>query len=59
MMFKYSLNLEDINTALERVVDEVLKQGYRTGDILSKGMKEVGCIAMGDRVAEELEKQLS
>ncbi len=59
MMLKYSFNLEDINTVLEKVVDEVLKQGYRTGDILSKGMKEVGCIAMGDRVAEELEKQLS
>lgn len=59
MMFKYSLNLEDINVVLEKVVDEVLKQGYRTGDILSKGMKEVGCIAMGDRVAEELEKRLS
>lgn len=59
MMFKYSLNLEDINIVLEKVVDEVLKQGYRTGDILSKGMEEVGCVAMGDRVAEELEKQLS
>ncbi len=58
MMFKYSLNLEAINTVLERVVDDVLADGYRTGDILSKGGKEVGCTAMGDRVAEELEKQL-
>ena len=59
MMLKYSFDLEDISIVLERVVDEVLKQGYRTGDILSQGMKAVGCIAMGDRVAEELEKQLS
>jgi 3-isopropylmalate dehydrogenase len=58
MMFKYSLNLEDVNTVLEKVVDDVLAQGYRTGDIMSKGGKQVGCIAMGDRVAEELEKQL-
>jgi 3-isopropylmalate dehydrogenase len=58
MMFKYSFNLEEINTALEKVVDDVLGQGYRTGDIMSKGGKQVGCVAMGDRVAEELEKQL-
>jgi 3-isopropylmalate dehydrogenase len=58
MMFKYSFNLEEVNTILEKVVDDVLGQGYRTGDILSKGGKEVGCAAMGDRVAEELEKQL-
>jgi 3-isopropylmalate dehydrogenase len=58
MMFKYSFNLEEVNTILEKVVDDVLGQGYRTGDILSKGGKEVGCTAMGDQVAEELEKQL-
>jgi len=58
MMFKYSFNLEEVNTILEKVVDDVLGQGYRTGDIMSKGGKQVGCVAMGDRVAEELEKQL-
>jgi 3-isopropylmalate dehydrogenase len=58
MMFKYSFNLEEVNTVLEKVVDDVLGQGYRTGDIMSKGGKQVGCVAMGDRVAEELEKQL-
>ncbi len=58
MMFKYSFNLEEVNTTLEKIVDDVLGQGYRTKDILSKGGKEVGCAAMGDRVAEELEKQL-
>jgi len=58
MMFKYSFNLESVNDLLEKVVDDVLAQGYRTGDIMSKGGKQVGCVAMGDRVAEELEKQL-
>lgn len=58
MMFKYSFNLEEVNTILEKVVDDVLGQGYRTGDIMSKGGKQVGCVAMGDKVAEELEKQL-
>ncbi len=59
MMFKYSFNLEDINTLLEVVVNDILAEGYRTKDILSKGGKEIGCAAMGDRVAEELEKQLA
>ena len=58
MMFKHSFNLEDVNDVLEKVVDDILGQGYRTKDILSKGGKEVGCASMGDRVAEELEKQL-
>jgi 3-isopropylmalate dehydrogenase len=58
MMFKYSFNMEVVNNVLENVVDDVLGQGYRTGDIMSKGGKQVGCVAMGDRVAEELEKQL-
>ena len=59
MMFKYSFNLESVNDLLEKVVNEVLAQGYRTGDIMSKGGKEVGCAAMGDKVAEALEKQLA
>jgi len=58
MMFKHSFSLEVVNDVLEKVVDDILGQGYRTKDILSKGGKEVGCAAMGDRVAEELEKQL-
>jgi 3-isopropylmalate dehydrogenase len=58
MMFKYFFSLEEVNRILEKVVDDVLGQGYRTGDIMSKGGKQVGCVAMGDRVAEELEKQL-
>ncbi len=58
MMFKYSFSLEVVTDVLEKVVDDILGQGYRTKDILSKGGKEVGCAAMGDRVAEELEKQL-
>jgi 3-isopropylmalate dehydrogenase len=58
MMFKYSFNLEVINTLLEVVVNDILEEGYRTKDIMSKGGNEIGCAAMGDRVAEELEKQL-
>jgi len=58
MMFKYSLEREDVNTALENVVESILDEGYRTKDIMSKEMKEIGCKAMGDLVIEALEKKL-
>ncbi|CCQ91682.1 3-isopropylmalate dehydrogenase [Nitrospina gracilis 3/211] len=58
MMFKYSLDREDVNTALENVVESILEAGYRTKDIMSKGMKEVGCKEMGDLVVQALEKKL-
>lgn len=58
MMFKYSLEREDVNIALENVVESILDEGYRTRDIMSKEMKEVGCRAMGDLVAGELDKKL-
>lgn len=56
MLFKYSLNLEDANGWIENAVEEVLNQGYRTRDIMSDGMQEVGTIEMGDLVVRELEK---
>jgi 3-isopropylmalate dehydrogenase len=55
MLFKYSLDLESVNTWLEKAVESVLDKGFRTGDIMSEGMKQVGTVEMGDRVAEELE----
>lgn len=56
MMFKYSLDREDVNTWIETAVTSVLEQGFRTPDIMSAGAQEVGTAAMGDRVAVELEK---
>jgi len=55
MMFKYSLNEEEPEQWIEDAVESVLNQGYRTPDIMSKGMKEVGTSEMGDLVARELE----
>lgn len=55
MMFKYSLNEEEPGQWIEDAVESVLNQGYRTPDIMSKGMKEVGTSEMGDLVAGELE----
>ncbi len=57
MMFKYSLNREQPSAWIEAAVESVLAKGVRTRDIMSRGMKEVGTQAMGDLVAEELEKR--
>ena len=31
---------------------QVLKEGYRTGDIMSEGCTQVGTVQMGDLIAE-------
>ncbi len=54
MMLRYSLEQPDAATKLEDAVQEVLAQGYRTGDILSAGMTPVGCKEMGDRILAAL-----
>lgn len=48
MMLRYSLNQAEAATCLEQAVMAVLDAGYRTGDIMSEGMKPVGCKAMGE-----------
>ncbi len=58
MMFKYSFNREDVHDSLEKVVESVLDAGYRTPDIMSEGMKQVGCKEMGDLVAKGVEESL-
>ena len=38
----------------EQAVRQVLKDGYRTGDIMSDGCEKVGTTRMGDLVAERI-----
>ena len=54
MLLRYSLNMDAAADDVERAVKEVLQAGYRTGDIMSEGMKEVGTSQMGDRIAERI-----
>jgi 3-isopropylmalate dehydrogenase len=56
MMLRYGLNQPAAAERLERAVEQVLDQGYRTGDIWSEGMTLVGCQAMGDALLQALEK---
>jgi 3-isopropylmalate dehydrogenase len=55
MMLRYALNQPAAADAVEDAVLEVLQQGYRTGDIMSAGMKLVGCRAMGDVLIQILD----
>ena len=54
MMLRYSLGLDDAAAAIEAAVAKVLKEGYRTTDIMSEGMTLVGTDKMGDLIAERL-----
>jgi len=48
MMLRYGLNEPEAATEIENAVNQVLDKGYRTGDIMSEGMKQVGCKEMGE-----------
>jgi len=54
MMLRYTMHLEDEARAVEKAVDRVLEEGYRTGDIMSPGKKLVGTSEMGRLVAERI-----
>ena len=51
MMLKYSFNLDKEAAAIENAVRTVLKEGYRTEDIMSEGKTLVGTSEMGDMIA--------
>lgn len=54
MLLRYSMNLEKEAVAIEKAVNSVLDAGYRTGDIMSEGMKQVGTVEMGDLVVNAI-----
>lgn len=51
MMLRYSLDLDEAADAIEAAVKQVLKEGYRTGDIMSAGCTQVGTEEMGSLIA--------
>ncbi|NLL56312.1 MAG: 3-isopropylmalate dehydrogenase [Clostridiales bacterium] len=54
MMFELSLDLKKEAKIIEEAVDKVLKQGFRTRDILDNGTKPVGCKEMTRLVLENI-----
>ena len=51
MMLRYSFDMDKEAAAVEAAVQEVLTEGYRTGDIYREGCKKVGTAQMGDLIA--------
>lgn len=54
MMLRYSFDLEKEADAIEAAVKQVLKEGYRTIDIMDEGKTLVGTKQMGDLVASHI-----
>ncbi len=56
MMLKYSFQQNELHDKIEHAIKSVLKQGYRTQDIMSDGKTLVGTSQMGDLIVSELLK---
>ena len=60
MMLRYTFDLDKEADAIENAVKQVLKEGYRTIDIMpqagesTEGIKQVGTAKMGDLIAERV-----
>ena len=61
MMLRYSFDLDKEADAVEAAVKQVLKEGYRTGDIMpqagtsQEGITKVGTAQMGSLIAERVQ----
>jgi len=54
MMLRHSFGLAKEASVIEKAVDDVLGQGYRTYDIMAEGKTRVGTKQMGDLIAEKV-----
>jgi 3-isopropylmalate dehydrogenase len=59
MMLRYGLKQPQAADFVEQGVFKVLQTNARTGDIMSPGMKLLGCQAMGKALIEVLEAEIS
>jgi 3-isopropylmalate dehydrogenase len=59
MMLRYGLNQPEAADRIEQAVFQVLDRGDRTGDIMSPGMNQLGCRAMGDSLIQALQSARS
>ncbi len=55
MMLRYTFGLLEEADTIEAAVGKVLDEGYRTGDIISDGMKQVGTKEMGTLIAQQIQ----
>lgn len=58
MMLRYTFDLDHEAEAIEQAVKQVLKNGFRTSDIMSKGCTQVGCAQMGNLLTKQIKYNL-
>ena len=56
MMLRFSFDLDQEANAIENAVENVLKDGYRTIDIMSDGKVQIGTAEMGDKICSYITK---
>lgn len=54
MMLRDSFGMQEEYAAIEKAVEDTLAEGWRTADILSDGMKKIGCREMAQRIADHI-----
>lgn len=54
MMLRFSFDLDQEADAVERAVAQVLKEDYRTIDIMAEGCKQVGTAEIGNLICERI-----
>jgi 3-isopropylmalate dehydrogenase len=56
MALRYSFDLAEDATLVEKAVENVLAAGYRTADIMQPGMTKTSTTGMGDAILTELDQ---
>ncbi len=54
MMLRYSFDMDEEAEDVERAIQKILADGYRTEDIMSEGCVPVGTEEMGNLIAQEI-----
>ena len=54
MLLRHSFGLVKEAEAIEKAVSAVLRDGYRTGDIMEPNMKQINCAETGQLICEQL-----
>ena len=54
MMLRFSFDLDKEADAIEQAVEQVLKDGYRTIDIMSEGKTQVNTAEMGELICANI-----
>ncbi|WP_022850069.1 3-isopropylmalate dehydrogenase [Limisalsivibrio acetivorans] len=56
LMIRYSFDMDDAATSIEKAIEDILEKGYRTGDLFreGEGQTKVNTDEMGDLIVERI-----